>query len=349
MAGSDGRFTEKFGQIVDDESTRLAIASKYVAMGLPAHDGLCLEDSVAFKRLISQWGFALAPNGTYGARSTGYGGFNVSLQASYTTIENRAEYWRLGTEGRRGTDGTAAQIGDPPALLSQYSLNVRKNFGLGIEAMANVGFVPASSLINGGLDIRVSLFEGFRSGIGAVLPDLAVGGGVRTITGTAQFQLTTVAVEGRLSKPIVIADSSILTPVIGYQYVWIFGRSGSIDLTPATDALEYCGYAGAAIPRDGEVDPDADGQAICAGGTSLDYNNNVVFDEANIERQRLLVGLNYRYEYLTVGAHVLTDLLPPAEAQSSERDKLALSNCSGGKCRSIDSQWQLNFEAGFAF
>jgi len=347
--GPDGRLTEHVGRIVDDEATRQSIADKYTALGLPRSEGLCIADDVAFKKLVSEWGFALAPNGTYAARTTGYGGFNVGLQASYTTIDHNASFWRLGTEGARGADGASPSGGRPPALVSQYSLNIRKNFGLGFEALANVGFVPASSIINGGLDLRLSLLEGFRTGVGGVLPDLSIGGGVRTITGTPQLQLTTVAVDARISKPIVIASSSVLTPIVGYQYVWVFGRSGVIDLTPATDPLEYCGFAGTAIPRGDGSSAAPDGQVVCSGGTILDFNNDQVFEEANLKRQRLLFGLNYRYENLTTGVNLVTDLFDPADVQTNERDKRALSTCNGDDCSSMGRQWQLNVEAGFAF
>src|SRR5690606_655046 len=131
--------------------------------------------------------------------------------------------------------------------------------------------------------------------------------------------LTTVALDARLSKPFTVASSSAITPIVGYQYLWIFGRSGLIDLTPGTDPLGYCGFSGIDIPRPGQADDDNfDGQAVCAGGSSLDFNNNVVFEKANLERQRLLFGVNYRYEMLTAGVMFNTDVVAPADAQSSE-------------------------------
>lgn len=345
---ADGSFTVDLGTIVDDEATRSAIADKYRALGLPPSDGLCLADGAAFKKLVNQWGFALAPNAMFGARSTGLGGFHVGVQASYTAIEHRADYWRLGSQGARTSAGAAATSGAPPRLISQYGVNIQKSFGFGIEAFGTVGFIPNSSLINGGADVRFALLEGFRSGVLGYIPDVSVGGGIRTITGTSQLQLTTVAAEARLSKPLAIDGASVLTPIVGYQYVWIFGRSGVIDLTPATDPLQYCGYAGQNIPRGGD-DAVADGQAICAGGTSLDYNNNVVFQQANLERQRLLFGLSYRYEFFTAAAQLITDLLAPADAQNTRSDERALSTCDKDGCRSMPRQWQLAFELGVAF
>ncbi len=341
------------GEIVDDEAIRDRIADEYVRMGLPRRDGLCAPDNQAFKRLVNQWGFALAPASGYSARTTGFGGFHLSFQGAYTAIDNDADYWKLGVQGDRdASTGAAPEFGQPPSVIQLYSLNIRKNFGMGVESLANVGFVPDSNIINGGADIRLSLLEGFRTGVLGYLPDLAVGGGIRTISGTDQLQLTTVVVDARISKPFTIASSSVLTPTLGFQYLWIFGRSGLIDLTPATDPLGYCGYTGPDIPRQGSSPTrEFDGQSICAGGSALDFNNNVVFEHADLERQRLIFGLNYRYEMVTGGVQFITDMVDPADAQDSDRDADYLSECDedGGNCESVPRQWQFSFELGAAF
>ena len=155
--------------------------------------------------------------------------------------------------------------------------------------MGTVGFVANSGIITGGADARMSLLEGFRTGAGGILPDVAVGGGVRTITGTSQFQLTVAGLDVQISKPLPIADSQIFTPWVGFQYIWIFGDSGLVDLTPATDPVGFCNYAGPNVPGNPDLgrsdknpispsgDPSHvyDGQPICRGGSPLDFNNNV--------------------------------------------------------------------------
>jgi hypothetical protein len=344
----------QLGAIVDDEGVRERLRSEYVAAGLSGRDGLCAPDNAAFKKLVAQWGFALAPNAMYPARTTGFGGFHFSVQAAYTAIDSEATYWKLGTEGERDSaSGSAATSGSPPGIIQNYSLNVRKNFILGIEALANVGIVPGSSIINGGADVRLALLEGFRTGVGGVFPDVSVGAGVRTITGTEQLQLTTAALDVRASKPFPIASQGVLTPWIGYQHLWIFGRSGLIDLTPGTDPLGYCGFSGSDIPNatNNSNAESFDGQPVCRGGSSLDYNNNAVFSQANLERQRFLFGLNYRYEVVSLGVQYLTDLVDPASAQNSEQDKRDLAVCSDGdvNCESMPRQWQLGIEIGAHF
>jgi hypothetical protein len=291
----------------------------------------CQPDQQAFKRLVNQLGFALGPNAMHSARTTGFGGFHLAFEASYTSISSDADYWKRGTQGAvdPSTNRAATSNQSPASVLQQYSLKLRKGFGYGLEFGGVVGFLPQTSLINGGADVRLALLEGFRSGVLGILPDLAVGGGVRTITGTPQLQLTTVGVDVQISKPLVIADSSQLTPWLGYQYLWVFGDSGLVDLTPGTNAQGACNYGGQNVP--GNPDPsktstDAsgntrtvyDGQQICRGGSPRDFNNNVVFEPVRVHRQRLLFGLHYRYEMLLAGAQLITDLLSPTDANSGQ-------------------------------
>jgi hypothetical protein len=309
-------------------------------------EGRCLPDDVAFKKLINQYGFAFAPTAMHSARTTGFGGFHLSIEAAYTKISSDEDYWENGTQGTRAANSNQASIRNtsPQSLLQLYSLKFRKGFGFGLELAGVVGFMPKTSILSGGADVRLSLLEGFRTGVGGILPDIAVGGGVRTITGTAQFQLTTVGIDAQISKPLPIADSSIITPWIGYQYLFIFGDSGLVDLTPATDAIGYCNYTGPNVPGNPDPNPDKDdfsGQPVCNGGSPADFNNNTTFDHVRLQRQRLLAGLNYRYEMVMVGGEFIWDIIPPEDAQSDDEDKAALAG--------EDKQWTLVLELGAIF
>lgn len=306
----------------------------------------CKPDNASFKRLMSQFAFAFAPTAMHSARTTGYGGFHVSIQADYTSISSDKAYWQNGTRGPVDpASGASSKLNSSPSsLLQLYSLQFRKGFGFGLEVAGLVGFMPKTSLISGGADVRWSLLEGLRTGVGGMLPDFAIGAGVRTVTGTPQFQLTIAGLDAQISKPLPIQDSQIVTPYLGYQYLWIFADSGLIDLTPGTDALGYCGYAGQNVP--GNTDPDSaapnDGQPVCRGrGSPSDFNNNVVFKRARLERHRLIFGVNYRYEMLMAGAQFLIDALPPADAQNDDADAADLKDES--------RQFTLSFALGAMF
>ena len=309
-------------------TTPCANAGHYIPGAAP-----CVFDDAAFKRIINQYGFAFAPLGMHPARTTGFGGFQFSVQAAYTSIDSNADYWKNGTQGPPDPNNSQNSIANrsPDSWLQVYNFNLRKGLPFGFELGTNIGYMLHTSIISGGADIRWSLLEGFRTGLLGVLPDLAIGAGVRTITGTPQFQLTVASGDAIVSKPIPIADSSVFTPQIGYQFIRIFGDSGLIDPTPATDAIGYCNYRGQNVPG-GWVDPSSpnsrpppsggvyDGQPVCGNGTAAspgdarDLNNTKIFQRTRITRHRIIAGISYRYEMVVMAAQFITDVVDPGSA-----------------------------------
>lgn len=311
----------------------------------------CTADDAGFKKIVSQLAFAFAPTALHPARTTGYGGFHFSFEAAYTNISSGARYWKLGTRGERDTEAglESPRNQDPDSTLQLYVLKARKGLGFGTEIGTSVGFMPRTSLTAAGADVRIALLEGFREGIPGYIPDLGIGGGVRTIAGTPQLQLTIASLDIQISKPVVVGPSVVITPWLGYQYLWLFGDSGTIDLTPATNSMAECGYAGDNLPGaseeptevDSNGDPVYDGQPICEAGSHEDLNNNTVFEPVRLKRQRALVGMNLRYELLIVGAQIMWDLVTPEGAQTNSTDKADL--------RDTPRQWTAAFEAGIQF
>jgi len=277
-------------------------------------DSRCLADNVAFGRLVNQYGAALAPTAMHAARTTGYAGLEVAIEGSFTNLDD-AGYMRDGTRGPIDSTTHLRSIrnNNPDTVAQAYYLKVRKGFPLGFELTGVLGTMSHTSFLIIGADARLALLEGFRTGVMGYFPDLAAGGGVRTITGSPQLQLTTVGVDGQLSKPISIASSSVITPYAGYQFLWIFGDSGLIDTTPNTDPLGLCGYAGPNAPGTPGASAPYDGQPICTdGGSAADFANTMSFKSVRLQRQRLIFGLNYRYEIVTVGVQYLTDIVAPS-------------------------------------
>jgi len=313
----------------------------------------CVLDEPAFKKLISQYGFAIAPLAMYPARTTGFGGFQVTAQGAFTSVDSGADYWQNGTQGPK--DVTTGQYSvrnkSPDGWLQAYGMNVRKGLPLGFELGASISYLARTSIVAGGADVRWSLLEGFRRGALGYLPDLAIGGGVRTITGTPQFQLTVASGDAIMSKPIAIADASVITPYVGYQFLRIFGDSGSVDLTPRTDALGYCNYQGQRVPG-GFGGDDVDhtkgpynGQTVCGDGSGQngspdDLSNTRVFQQTRINRHRLVIGVGYRYEMIIVGGQFITDVVDPASA-NQDKEAAALAN--------VPRQSTIAFQVGGAF
>ena len=303
----------------------------------------CRADNVAFKNMISELGFAVAPTAFHPARTTGIGGFALTLEASYTKVNSDAlsdaqgggktAYWHQGTQGSidPNTKQSSVTNNAPDSLIQVYSLKARKGLPFGLELTGALGYIANTTMWVGGADIRWSLLEGFRTGALGILPDASIGGGVRTVTGTSKFNLTTVGIDAQLSKPIPLADAAQVTPYVGYQRLIILGDSTIIDATPNTDALAQCGYAGA--------DPST-GAPLCrhklsnGADNNGDFNNNIVFEKVRVHRNRGIFGLNYRYEILYLASQFLVDLTAP----NDENDGLSSTR-----------QWTLSFEAGVFF
>jgi hypothetical protein len=310
----------------------------------------CGTDDAAFAKLIAQYGAAVAPTAMHNARTTGFGGFQLSIEGAFTSIDSAASYWIKGTQGEQDPTSKlfSQQNPSPSSFLQLYQLKFTKGFPFGFELSAAFGYLAQTSIYTIGADIRWSLFEGFRTGVPAFFPELAVGGAVRTITGTDQFQLTVASADGELSKPIPIAGTVILTPWVGYQYLRIFGDSNLIDLTPNTDATNYCGFQGTKTPfnttnkSSPAYNQPNDGQPICAGGTSADFNNTVVFQAARLNRHRMFGGLQLRVQMFKISGQFMYDVVDPGVATSSSQiDSTTLATVYHGQNPYADVKRQM--------
>ena len=300
----------------------------------------CLPNNIAWSNLMSELGMALAPAMLRPARTTGYGGFELSFEATFTHINADAvdstgtQYWHQGTQGTvdPNTHQFSTQNRSPDSFIQVYAVKARKGLPFGFEIAGVLGYVANTSLWVIGGDVRWAVFEGFRSDAWKYVPDLAIGGAVRTVSGSSTFYLTTVALDAELSKPIPLADSAVLTPYIGAQRVIIFADSASVDLTPNVDPAAQCGPLGS----------NADGSTICKNKLSngapdnSDYNNDRTFNEARIHRWRGIVGVDYRYELIDLGAEFATDLTDP----SDENANLGISGAR---------QWTISLKTGVSF
>lgn len=305
----------------------------------------CRPDNVAFANLVSELGFAIAPTAFHPARTTGIGGFALTLEATYTKINSDAfstsnvdgsqrQYWHDGTRGPvdPSTNAFSVKNADPVSVIQVYSLKARKGLPFGFEVTGALGYLANSSMWNLGADVRWAPLEGFRTHILGILPDFSVGGGVRTLLGTDKFTLTTVGLDFQLSKPITISEAQVLTPVVGFQRLWIYGDSSIIDSTPNTDPINQCGFQGIDQNNGSPVCKNKLSTGIPANG---DFNNNFVFSKVRTQRNRLQFGLNYRFEMLYLAGQFLIDLTSP-QADSQE-----ILNSS--------RQWTMSYELGAFF
>jgi hypothetical protein len=312
--------------------------------GKVPNDFPCLPNNVAWANLMSELGYAIAPTAFHPARTTGLGGFALSLEASFAHINADAvdstntKYWHAGTQGPidPGNHQFSVVNNTPDSLLQIYSIKARKGLAYGFEIAGVLGYVANTSLWLGGADAHWSLLEGYRTGFLGYLPDVAIGAGVRTLGGSPKFFLTTVGLDAQVSKPFTLADSAVITPYVGAQRLIIFADSTIVDLTPNVDPLKQCGYRGQ-NPQDGS--PVCQNTLTTSTGqiqNDGDFNNNVTFHKARIHRWRGIAGLTYRYEVLYLAGQFAMDLEDP----SAENSDLGIS---GAK------QWTVSLEAGVFF
>ena len=314
---------------------------------------LCTPNNVAWANLMSELGMAIAPTAFHAARTTGLGGFALSLETSFTHVNAGAtaggvQYWHEGTEGPVDPNNHQFSVvnSTPDSLLGVYTLKARKGLAYGFEIAGALGYMANTSLWVGGADVRWALLEGYRTGVLGYFPDVAIGAGVRTLGGSPKYFLTSVGLDAQLSKPIALADRAVLTPYVGAQRVIIFADSSVVDLTPNVDPLNKCGYLGPNVPGNGNATPanlapnqmQNDGTPVCKNqtGGNADFNNDRSFTKARIHRWRGIIGLNYRFEVLYLAAQFATDLTDP----SSENGVIGVTG---------DRQWTLSFEAGVSF
>ncbi|HTV23482.1 MAG TPA: hypothetical protein VMG12_32555 [Polyangiaceae bacterium] len=319
----------------------------------------CVPDRAAYTKLVSQLGAALAPHAPHAARTTGLGGFDVSLLGAITSIDSGADYWRRGT---LGSAAAAAENDDPEPYLQLYTLELRKGFGFGIEAAASLGLMPHTSLLSWGADVRVALLEGMRHGLWRYLPDTSLGGSWRRATGLGELALGTLALDARFSHPFTSPLGFSVTPWLGYQWVRIDAGSELVDLTPRVGALEACDYVGnavpgspgsleaeGALPASGAPAASLDGSPLCRA-SGADLQNTASFGDVAVHRHRVLVGASYRREPLRIGAQLETDLVRPDAAQSDSDVSRALRcDASGANCRASPRQWSVVLEVGASF
>jgi hypothetical protein len=309
-------------------------------------------DNDAWAKLMSQYAVAMAPNSMRPARTTGYGGFEMSIFGQFTTISKNESFIEKGTEGPV-TDAQkyTARNGSPDSTLNIYGVTGRKGLPYGFELQGTIGYMGNTEMVVLGGGVRLSPFEGFRKFF-----DISFGGYVHTLTGTAKVKLTVPAFDIAVSRPFVIANTVILQPYVGWQMLWINADSGVIDTTPTVDGLKNCN---ARPSTDAERTTGDTGEFRCQAksGTQLtdapsgspeslsklDLNNNVVFQNMRAyRRQRAMFGIAWRWENLhVVLPHIMTDLINPEDGAPDDAGKKRLAG--------LAKQWTFGATVGLAW
>jgi hypothetical protein len=238
----------------------------------------CAPDQGAFRRLVSQYAWALSPPALHEARTTGAARFHLGVEWVAAGVAGGRDYWKRGVERA-------------PGAVHVVSLNLRKGLPAGFELGASLGRVVGSSLWAAGAEARWAPLEGARFGPVGRLPDLSFGASARTTAGPSPLGLTVVAASAHLSKRWAIDAGGVVAPFVGLQQLWIFGEAAPVDATPRSDAV---------------------------GGEAADLANDLVFDDVRVSRQRVLAGVTYRLDPLSAGVEVMVEPLRPSAGGGSD-------------------------------
>ena len=185
--------------------------------------------------------------------------------------------------------------------------------------------------------------EGFRTGWPSYLPDrVRRRRRAHRSTGTSKFSLTTVGIDAQIAKPITLADSAVLTPYVGYQRLYIFGDSSTVDLTPNTNPLKACGSAagrpGRHTPSNGGNRTAATPSPLPTGSTARPTRPTSTTTSSSRRSgptgHRGIIGLSYRYEILYLAGPV------PVRPDAAERRELRGSTRRASGRRRLEA-WRL--------
>ncbi len=275
--------------------------------GCPLDPGIVCPDDEAFERLISDLGVALSPAVDRGAASLGLRGFSIGLSFALTPI-SADRHWAYGTEGPSGAAGNNNPTPDGALLWNR--LVVRKGLPFGLEIGGSLGHGLNTSLWLLGAEVRAALFEGYRSGLGA-LPDVAVRGVFQTVVGSRDVSLHTLTFDVTLSKPYVVAGRHTLTPLIALQALYATAETEPIDLTPAVSAWDRC------APLTMSDEPD-----LPCSDSARDLENTARFASLDQTRIRLFMGLEEQYSIVTAALTFGLDLTVPSRQADTSQDML---------------------------
>jgi hypothetical protein len=285
---------------MDPALSRLVYAPGKGTCSMSVGSAPCPDDE-SFEHLASELAVALSPAVDGGAAGLGARGFYVGVSSTATPIRASERYWAKGT---RGADPSDSQNDHVNALLAWNRIDVRKGLPFGLEVGASLGYGADTSLWVMSAQLRAVLFEGFRSGLGA-LPDVALRGATQVMFGSSELSVYTQVLDVTFSKPFVIATRHRLTPLLALQGLFMSAHSGRLDLTPGSNAWNACAPDAASQPNGAQLSCSK-----TAGAEEL--ASATTFKNVSHARMRLFVGAEERYGWLSVALTLGFDLTVPS-------------------------------------
>jgi len=254
----------------------------------PLPEGSWCADTELFERLMSEVAMAAAPPVLEPAATLGISGFYLGASSVVTTIDAEGTHWVRGSEGDATSADQLTNV-SPRNALVWSRVHARKGLPFGLEVGANAGRSLGVSTWVAGASLKLAVVEGMRSHP-RFMPDIAVRVTYDRMLGSHQFDLDIIGSDLLISRPFLISDEWLLTPLGAVQVLWMDVDGGLVDLTPAAGPLGC------------EVDCTV---------TSADPQNIVRLPRMRQRRYRLVFGAEVRRRWLVVTGSVALDPAPP--------------------------------------
>jgi len=241
----------------------------------------------AFRNLMREFGYAIAPMKLLPGETYGYGGGFFGILGHITFISNEQDYWKNGVQEM-----------NPPAALFLFEATSQFIFiPYFLEWGFTVGYLFTTSDTTIGFNVKTSPFEGFRKGVGGAFPDISFGFGLNRLIGDDEVSLTTGTADATISYAFSPGGVVVLTPFIAVSVVGVVAESELVDSTPQINQ----GANGCPI----HVGNPTQGVS-CATGNLEDFNNNLKFTREWIYFVKMTYGFRLIYELLSItvaGSH----------------------------------------------
>src|SRR5512139_3119980 len=209
--------------VADDNDLILARLTERMDDG--AGNTLIIPQNAELRSLASQLGVVLAPHMLPPADTIGFGGFQLTVDYTTTTIDGGASYWRA----REGTD--------EPSALSTVGFFARKGMWFPVpsfEIGAGATHLVGSNIWTGQLYTKLALVEGYHQ---LPIPSVAARGAVSRMMQQRELDLTIASFDLVVSKHFGIGGTWRLDPFVGWNLLMIIPRSEVVDPTPNVDPL----------------------------------------------------------------------------------------------------------------
>lgn len=154
----------------------------------------------AIKSLMREIGLAIGPRSLGPVASQGALGVDAGYEIGISGANANADYWKRG-------------VATPSDSLTSHSFRARKGLPQSLQLGTSVTHLADSSLYAAGVELQMSLVDGFR-----YIPDLAVRASASAVLGNSRMDFVQGAADVAISKALGVAGVASIQPWLGYSY-----------------------------------------------------------------------------------------------------------------------------------